>query len=250
VSEAPPQRYYEKYWSKGLGRWSPRDLKASAFEEKLLSECVPEGSQVLDFGCGDGSHIGTYLHSIQRDYTGVDISLAAVDICRARGLRASQYIPDNPLPFESESFDVVAAFEVLEHLFEPQKSVDEIRRVLRTGGKFIGSVPNAVHFGSRLLMAIGCFNPAGSPETSLKRPWADPHIRFFSKKNLIGFLIECNFKKNLIYGKNFSLVELPRLYRSPESVKAVLENLSRPMAAIGPLWPSLFSTRLYFVAQK
>jgi len=39
----------------------------------------------------------------------------------------------------SDSFDTILAFEVLEHLYEPQVAVDEIYRILRPGGCFIGT---------------------------------------------------------------------------------------------------------------
>lgn len=45
------------------------------------------------------------------------------------------------LPFESESFDVVLCLSVLEHLETPQKAIEEMKRVLKPGGRIIVSVP-------------------------------------------------------------------------------------------------------------
>lgn len=45
------------------------------------------------------------------------------------------------LPFADEVFDAIACFEVLEHLRDPQKAINEARRVLRPGGLYVISVP-------------------------------------------------------------------------------------------------------------
>lgn len=44
------------------------------------------------------------------------------------------------IPFADQSFDLATSFEVLEHLQEPWRAVDEIARVLKPGGAFVGSV--------------------------------------------------------------------------------------------------------------
>ncbi len=51
------------------------------------------------------------------------------DVCDLRGV------------FERERFDAVFLIEVLEHVNEPQRAVDELRRVLKPGGRLILSVP-------------------------------------------------------------------------------------------------------------
>lgn len=47
-----------------------------------------------------------------------------------------------PLPFEDESFDYVVSFQVIEHISNDKRFTEEVRRVLRPGGKFIVSTPN------------------------------------------------------------------------------------------------------------
>jgi len=53
------------------------------------------------------------------------------------------------LPFKDDSFDVVVMAEVLEHLPYPNITLGEIRRVLKTNGKFIGNLPLAYHLKDR-----------------------------------------------------------------------------------------------------
>ncbi len=244
------QEYYEGYWAKGLGIWSPVGVSVNKFEQKLLAEYVPRDASVLDFGCGDGSHAGLYFQSRPHSYTGVDVSQAAVEACRKMGLNAVCYEPGQHVPFGERAFDVVVCFEVLEHLFDPPESLAEIFRVLRNGGRLVGSVPNSVQIANRLLMCLGYFNPGGSPATSLKKPWMDPHIRFFTETTLHALLREVGFRGITIHGSDFSFTHFPVLHKTRGWVKHTLELLSKPFALLGCWWPSLFSHNLYFVAQK
>jgi SAM-dependent methyltransferase len=244
------QQYYEEYWQHGIDGWSPTDVEMNAVEQQLFTIYIPPGARLLDFGCGDGSHVGTYLQSTGRFYTGLDISEVAVQACRARGLEAICYQPDTPLPLDDTSLDAVVSFEVLEHLFSPADAVAEFHRVLRPGGYFIGSVPNTTFIANRLLMAIGYFNPGGSPSTSLKKPWVDPHIRFFSKHSLKNFFDEMGFTDIQVYGMPFAFTQFPVFYRAPKSVKMFLAHVSKLIGILGQWYPSLFSHSLYFAAQK
>jgi len=244
------EEFYRDYWEIGIDQWCPAGESISAFERSLLGPYLSKAPKVLDFGCGDGAHIGEYIASADCEYTGVDVSEAAVSSCTRKGLAARICLPDRPLPFTPERFDLIVSFEVLEHLFAPADAVMELNRVLRQGGHFVGSVPNCVAIGNRLLTLFGYFNAAGAPRTSLYRPWLDPHIRFFTRSALWRFLEEAGFRVIGVSGPPFSLLQLPRIHRASGSVRRTVEAVSRPLAAITRLWPALFAYRLYFVAQK
>jgi 2-polyprenyl-3-methyl-5-hydroxy-6-metoxy-1,4-benzoquinol methylase len=62
---------------------------------------------------------------------------------------------EDGLPFDDASFDVVVAGEILEHLADPASTVGHAFRVLRPGGHFVGSVPNAFRLKSRIRFAAG-----------------------------------------------------------------------------------------------
>lgn len=250
MNERITQQYYEKYWQGGLSDWSPVDVSITRFERDLLARWLHPDAKVLDFGCGDGAHASPFVRSRCCSYTGVDLSEYAVALCRAKGLDAVVYSPEGPLPFDSASFDNTLSFEVFEHLFDPEAALKEIRRVLRPQGRLVGSVPNSVCIANRLLMASGRFSPGGSPATSLKAPWKDPHIRFFSKQTLLLLLRQAGFRECHIFGAEFSFLDLPVLYRSHGSSKRLISVCSWPFTRLGKWWPSLFSPRLYFSARK
>jgi len=94
---------------------------------------------ILDVGCGTG------LNSVVLSDFGVvsslDVSVAALDYCRAKGLTNVYSGSAEELPFHDGSFDVVVAMDVLEHLNDDVKAANEIRRVLKNGGLFICFVP-------------------------------------------------------------------------------------------------------------
>jgi SAM-dependent methyltransferase len=99
------------------------------------------GKAVLDAGCGVG--YGTRLlaqHGPER-LVGADISADAL----ARGPSDCAELVQadlRELPFETDSFDLVVCFEVIEHVEEHDRVIDELRRVLRPGGTLLISSPN------------------------------------------------------------------------------------------------------------
>jgi ubiquinone/menaquinone biosynthesis C-methylase UbiE len=102
-----------------------------------------EGMNVLDAGCGVGW--GTALLAGRaRAATGLDIAaIALAEAERRHGSQASFRQGDlYRLPFPRDHFDAVVSFEAIEHVEEPERALDEMRRVLRPGGLLLVSSPN------------------------------------------------------------------------------------------------------------
>jgi SAM-dependent methyltransferase len=72
-----------------------------------------------------------------------------------RGIATCWADVEQPLPFDAREFDVVVAGELLEHVRYPTSLLDEVRRVLRPGGRLVGSVPNAFRLKNRLRFLLG-----------------------------------------------------------------------------------------------
>ena len=105
--------------------------------------------------------------------------------------------------------------EVFEHLFRPDLALHNILCVLKPNGFLIISTPNIAWIGNRLLIALGFFNPGGSPETSFRAPWRDAHIRFFTKQSLSRLIQkEANMDIVLFTGDDFSFSEMLFFYKS------------------------------------
>jgi len=72
---------------------------------------------------------------------GVDVSEEALAFCRARGLDKVRLGAAEELPYEDGTFDLVTAFDVVEHMDDDLAGLKEMRRVLRPGGRALLFVP-------------------------------------------------------------------------------------------------------------
>ena len=139
---------------------------------EIIAGLVPQGSSVLDLGCGDGELLA-YLRD-QRGCSGYGIEIADDNVlaCAQRGVDVIQLNLEEGLAiFEDRSFDVVLQLETLQHLRNTEKMLRETARVGRIG---IVSFPNFAHWPNRVRVASGRM-----PVTkALPYEWYDtPNIR-------------------------------------------------------------------------
>ncbi|MFC7362899.1 class I SAM-dependent methyltransferase [Nocardioides astragali] len=100
--------------------------------QRGLAGYVPAGAHILDVGSADGPSVAWLRDRGLRVAMDIDPrGLGPGDVC-ASALA---------LPFRSGSFDVVAAFDVLEHLEPEEGALSEFVRVLRPGGTLLLSMP-------------------------------------------------------------------------------------------------------------
>jgi SAM-dependent methyltransferase len=145
------------------------------------------GRRVLDLGCRDGALSHAYAEG--NSLVGVDADREALAEAEKLGLETRWADLDEPLPFEDASFDVVVAGELLEHLRDPRRVVAEILRVLRPGGTFVASVPNAYRLKNRFRFLLG-HKPEDDPThlqmfsavevRSLLRGFEEPQLHFIA----------------------------------------------------------------------
>jgi SAM-dependent methyltransferase len=132
----------------------PKDFVFCEPERRALFHAwVGTGQRVLDVGCRYGALTRSYVHG--NEVVGVDVDREALEEAAELGIEPLWADAREPLPLEDESFDVVVMGELLEHLPLPQRMVAETRRVLRPGGRVVGSVPNAYRLKARLRFLAG-----------------------------------------------------------------------------------------------
>ena len=120
---------------------------------QALARLGPEGSRVLDLGCGDGSMLDYLQRSRGCSGYGIEIADANVLACVRRGVNVIQLNLDEGLAmFGDNSFDVVLQIDTLQHLRNAEVMLRETARVGRTG---IVAFPNFAHWPNRLSVLRG-----------------------------------------------------------------------------------------------
>jgi 2-polyprenyl-3-methyl-5-hydroxy-6-metoxy-1,4-benzoquinol methylase len=111
------------------------------------------GRRVLDLGCRSGALTRSYLAG--NDVIGLDVDRHALVEAQRRGIATCWADVEHELPFDAAEFDVVVAGELLEHVRDPRLLLRDVRRVLRPGGRLVGSVPNGFRLKNRLRFLLG-----------------------------------------------------------------------------------------------
>ena len=122
-------------------------------EMELIAALVPEGSRVLDLGCGNGELLAHLMATRGCTGYGIEILDDNVLACTRRGVNVIQLNLEEGLAiFEDQSFDMVLQLDTLQHLRNTENMLIETARVGRQG---IVSFPNFAHWPNRLSIARG-----------------------------------------------------------------------------------------------
>jgi 2-polyprenyl-3-methyl-5-hydroxy-6-metoxy-1,4-benzoquinol methylase len=128
-------------WAIGSGREEMGNLEINLqFLDE--SDLLRAPMKVIELGCGTGS-LCEALHQKGIAIAGCDVSPVAIDHGREKYPHLHLSVVNaEQLPWENETFDAVLSFDVLEHLFNPDKHLEEIRRILKPGGYYLFQTPN------------------------------------------------------------------------------------------------------------
>jgi SAM-dependent methyltransferase len=148
------------------------------------------GRRLGDFGCGfDASFARTQLGAV-RSLTLVDLAIADDLKQDPRVTAIEGALPDVLPRIESASLDVTLCLSVLEHLWEPETALRELRRVTAPGGVVLINVPSWL--GKRAL-ELSAFRLGLSPAEEM-----DDHKWYFDPKDLWPLLVRVGFKPSEI----------------------------------------------------
>lgn len=111
---------------------------------RWAAEIAPD-REVLDVGCGLGQGTAVLAGAGAKRAVGVDVSQGAILDAQERFGGVGEFVTGelHELPFGDDSFDVVVCFETLVCASDPERALDELRRILGSEGLLLLSVPNA-----------------------------------------------------------------------------------------------------------
>ena len=118
-----------------------------------IAALVPQGSRVLDLGCGDGALLAHLQQERGCTGYGIEFDDANVLACVRRGVNVLQLnLEDGLAIFEDNSFDVVLQIDTLQHLRNAEVMLRETARIGRQG---VVAFPNFAHWPNRLSILQG-----------------------------------------------------------------------------------------------
>ena len=196
---------------------------------------------VLDLGCGQGF----FAEELKKDnnrVTGVDVLPAADrNDSLERYFRAD--LDDGIKPVIEElagkRFDRVLLLDVLEHLKNPERLLNQCRDVLKPDGAVVVSLPNVANITVRLMLLLGNFDY--TERGILDRT----HLRFFTRKTARQFLQKHHFR---IVDEKITVMPLELVLRlQPNS--PVLKFLNGSLSVITRVFPTIFGYQFVFLAK-
>ncbi|MDO7884699.1 class I SAM-dependent methyltransferase [Hymenobacter cheonanensis] len=131
--EAKYHQLEEQHW------WfaSRRDAVFALIQDMQL----PTTAAILEIGCSGGPLMQRLRQQGYADVTGIDVSAPAIELAQARGVPHVSVMDGAALEFADARFDLVIASDVLEHIEDEAKALQEWTRVLRPGGQLLVFVP-------------------------------------------------------------------------------------------------------------
>lgn len=192
------QAYDDSYYGQGQTKFAPFIEKVLTYfrlaRVRRVNKYMKPPAKILDIGCGSG---GFLEGLIKRGFVGYGIELPSKAAERASkisglNLKIGQL---SKADFNEDFFDCVCMWHVIEHLGDPKKTMEIIRRILKPAGYMMLSLPNIDSLQSRLFRG--------------KWLHLDPpkHLFFLGAKDLILQMKQLGF--TLIQQKYFSLEQNP-----------------------------------------
>ena len=176
-----PEGYYGTAESANL--LNRAALSVFCLERRIRSGVFSHGGSILDFGCGDGTFLGSIVPAWKK--FGFETSTEGRKISSDRGIQLIEF-EESSIARHENSFDRITMWQVLEHIPDPGPVLDKLNRLLKPDGKLIVSVPNFDGWQSRV---------AGGSWFHL-----DPvrHVRHYTKRSLLDLLQQHGFNAEAI----------------------------------------------------
>ena len=182
----------------------------------LCQKYAVEMNSLLEVGAGYGTFCEEIrVRNIFQRVVAVEPTPDLANSCRSKGLETIE-LPIEQVQFaETDLFNVISSFEVIEHLFSPDNFIRHIYPLLSPGGLLVLTCPNGLGFDLQTL---------GSRSTTVDHE----HLNYFNPESLSLLLSACGFKvvesftpgkldaelvRNKIFTGEFDVLQQPFLKR-------------------------------------
>lgn len=177
----PVSSSFERVGFKKLIAYDDRFDSVKKELESLINKIHKRPVRILDVGVGDGIYESILDSEVKKkcEFYGIDISIKQAQ--RARVFMKEVKIVDlnmDNIPYPNNFFDICILSEILEHVFYPEKLIEETGRVLRKKFFLLITVPNSASLQLRLAILIKGASPL------LNYPENKEHIRFFTSADI------------------------------------------------------------------
>ncbi|MEI6058802.1 MAG: class I SAM-dependent methyltransferase [archaeon] len=208
-------------------------------EQKLLNKFKPSDEfalgvfnnsknpiKIIDIGCGMG-HFLTSLKNLRKnaqdEYHGTDVANEGLKIAKSKGIKTKKADLNNKLPYRDNYFDFVYCSETIEHIYDTDNLVLEIRRILKPTGLVIFTTPNLASWYNRIFLLLGIhpfFSEISTKDKTFGKAifkkiipdkWAAGHIRNFTIPAFNDLLRYHGYR--VVKNKTFTLMEIPKTIR-------------------------------------
>lgn len=167
---------------------------------EMLSFIPKESKRLLDIGCSTGG-FGANLKKVNSaiEIWGIEPYSAAAQEASKQLENVINSIFEKDMPeLEGQKFDVIVFNDVLEHLVNPEKTLQDCHQYLTEGGVIVASIPNIMYF------------PLFVKQLLIKEDWEymkegvfdNTHLRFFTKKSMIRLFKDSGYSLQQIQGIN------------------------------------------------
>ena len=190
-------------------------------------------AKLLDLGCNTGFHTQELAKSVgTNDVTGIEEESFEVPFKLVVGNI------DDGLPFENESFDVVTASHVIEHVSNTDLFAKEVYRVLKPEGYAVIATPNMANGRTILELLFNkqpyiaqtsdFFLPRGYPNEEWKSWWLETqagggHRRLFTMEGLVKLLVYYGFRVEYKIRQGYGPIPLGKILRGMYAANLVVK---------------------------
>lgn len=190
ISMKKPEKKYYDYEIMPMGAGDLSPSRNPHFERCIEALAEIKDGRVIEIGCGGGQFI-RLISSVRKElkYFGTDISKQAIAISSRKANGIMYCVSDAAnLPFKQNSFDMVVAVDVFEHIYDVKKTLDDIHLVLKDGGIVFAYVPCE----AEPFTLFWFFNKIKIGNNIPTKHFG--HIQRFTKKSIESIIAESGFK--------------------------------------------------------